>query len=189
MPSSESFSMVLTHLSVANQLNERISAARLLQGGGITQMLILLELQRVTARPVTARLPRGLSATDLAGKLGLSRPTVSIQLKELSDNRWALTLPPLPGEDRRCHRFGLSAAGVRKAIQVAAFLKQLSDVVRGTLGHDLAAAYGKAVNLIDTELPSGPPADDLSAVRVFVHQRARQRKVETMASKNRQPPR
>lgn len=154
--------LVLDHLFVGNQLEERLNAKREKMGVNTTQMLVLALLEMGRARSMPLERP-----SDLARELHLSRPMISIQLKGLVDEGLVEAAAPRTGDDRRARRFRVTAKGAKKAKEVQNLLDQLFTVLHVVLRQELHRPYGQALRRIAEELQNVPPIEDKFAAEKY----------------------
>jgi DNA-binding MarR family transcriptional regulator len=184
MAGSVDIRLVLNHLNLASQLEERLNAKREDWCLNPTQMLVLAELQE---RARWRRKPVGLeaSASELAALLQRSRSMVAIQLKGLNDKGLVQIKEPELGEDRRSRRYSLTKAGDRRATDVKLLLEQLSVLLRSSVEHVKARAYERALRTIVKELPQAPALTADHTARLYRDEMVRKRRVDPVATTGR----
>jgi DNA-binding MarR family transcriptional regulator len=180
MASGADIRLVLNHLNVANQIDERLNEKREDWEVNTTQMLVLAELQAVADRFRKAPARAAMSASELAMRLQQSRATISIQLKGLRTARLIEEVAPTSDEDRRSRRYRLTQLGADRARAVRELLAQLSELLHVVLGHVLGREYHKALAQLADELPDAPAATQVTSFRA---EKIRKRRRATLAQR------
>jgi DNA-binding MarR family transcriptional regulator len=157
--------LVLNHLNVANQIEERLNEKRQDWRVNTTQMLVLAELQAVADRFRKAPTCATLSASELAKRLQQSRATISIQLKGLHAACLIEEVAATSDEDRRSRRYRLTQQGADRAKAVRELLAQLSALLDVVLGHVLGREYHRALAQLAGELPDAPALAQATSFR------------------------
>lgn len=176
MTTDGAIQLVLDHLNVTNQIQERLNAKRRQLRINTTQMVVLAML--TPGRAATA--PEQASAAELAARLLEHRETISIQLKGLAENGLVEVVEPAQGEDRRWRRFRVTKAGAAKGWEARKLLVQLEIVLRTVLGHEMAQIHARAVQRLATDLPEAPPLSHDCAAAQFRDETIRSRRRNTL---------